>query len=96
MDRENDIRALLDRGAERGCIDVSELGELVRRQELGDVEVEELEKRLENAGVEVRDDCARADAGPATYTHAELAAATTDALALFLNEAGRHRLLEPD
>ncbi len=78
-------------------MEVSELDEVARRLELSTDEVEEVEERLDAQGVEVRDDCARADAPPAaTYTNAELASQTTDALSLFLNEAGRHELLTPE
>ncbi|MDQ4041652.1 MAG: sigma-70 family RNA polymerase sigma factor, partial [Actinomycetota bacterium] len=96
MTREDEIAALVERGEERGCVEVSELDELARRLELSTDEVEEVEERLDAQGVEVRDDCARADAPlVTTYTNAELASQTTDALSLFLNEAGRHELLTP-
>ena len=91
-----DISAFIERGEERGCVNASELDELGRRLELGVEEVQEVEERLDAAGVDVRDDCARAGAPEAvSYTNAELASATTDALSLFLNEAGRHELLTP-
>ena len=78
-------------------MNVSELHELARRHDLGPEEVDELEERLEGRGIEVSDDCAREDApSAASYTNAELASQTTDALSLFLNEAGRHELLEPE
>jgi RNA polymerase primary sigma factor len=97
VSREDGIQALVERAEERGCVDVSELDEIGRRLDLGAEEQDELESRLESQGIDVRDDCARADAPPAaSYTNAEMASQTTDALSLFLNEAGRYELLTPD
>jgi RNA polymerase primary sigma factor len=87
--------ALIERGRERGCVEVSELDALARRLDLGTEEVEQVEEQLEASGIEIRDDCGRRDVAPTTYTNAELAAVTTDALALFLEEAGRYELLTP-
>jgi RNA polymerase primary sigma factor len=92
---EDEIAALLERGEERGCVEVSELDELARRLDLGTDELEDVEQRLDARGIDVRDDCGHMDAPSTSYTNAELASATTDALSLFLNEAGRHRLLTP-
>jgi RNA polymerase primary sigma factor len=93
--REDDLNALVERGDERGCVDVSELDEISRRLDLSTDEVQDFEDRLEARGIEVRDDCGHADTPPTAYTNADLASQTTDALALFLNEAGRHQLLTP-
>src|SRR5215207_4038155 len=43
--------------------------------------------------LELEDDCGRRGAPDATYVNGDLAHATTDALQLFLNEAGRYTLL---
>jgi RNA polymerase primary sigma factor len=93
--REDELNALIERAEERGCVDVSELDEISRRLELSTEELEDFEQRLDARGIDVSDDCGRADTGSTTYTNAELANATTDALSLFLNEAGRHALLTP-
>jgi RNA polymerase primary sigma factor len=42
------------------------------------------------------DDCCKEDAPDATYVNGDLVNATTDALQLFLNEAGRYKLLTAD
>jgi RNA polymerase primary sigma factor len=94
--REDDLNVLVQRGEERGCVDVSELDEIGRRLDMSPEEQDEFEGRLEARGIEVRDDCGHADTPPTAYTNAELATQTTDALSLFLNEAGRHELLTPD
>jgi RNA polymerase primary sigma factor len=91
----DEVRAFLQRGEERGCLEQSDVGALAEQLSLGDDELQELHELLDERSVEVRDDCARAQVAPTTYTNAELAARTTDALGLFLDEAGRHRLLTP-
>ena len=93
---EQEIVALIERGEEKDCVDVSELDDLARRFELTPDEFEDVEDRIQARGLEVRDDCGHVDAPPPSYTNAELASQTTDALSLFLNEAGRHQLLRPE
>ena len=51
-------------------------------------------RRPQEREIEVRDDCARAEQrSDSTYVNGDLNVATTDALQLFLNEAGRYQLL---
>jgi len=89
------IAALLDRGEQHGCLDLSEVDELAQALELEDDDVGRLYEQLETRGIDLRDDCGR-EAEPAPLDDAALASATTDTLQLFLNEIGRHRLLTPD
>ncbi len=89
---EAQIAALLDRGEEQGCINLTELTQLVQTFELEDEELDSLYERVEERGIEVTDDCGR-EAVDATYVNGDLATATTDALQLFLNEVGRYPLL---
>ena len=88
------IEALLAEGEDHGCIEYSLVDEVAGTLELEDVQglYEEIERR----GIELKDDCGRADAPDATYVNGDLAHATTDALQLFLNEAGRYELLTAD
>jgi RNA polymerase primary sigma factor len=97
-ERESAVGELLARADERGwgCVDASEIDEIARRFDLLPEEVADVEDRAEARGLEVRDDCGRPTAEPARYTNGELAANTTDALQLFLNEAARYPLLTPD
>ena len=88
-----EVATLVARGEERGCVNLSELDELVQALELADEEAEALEALLESHGVELTDDCGRAGVEPTTFRNGELAAATTDALQLFLNEIRRYPLL---
>src|SRR3954449_2761370 len=91
-----EIQTLLTRGEEGGCLNYSEVDSVARDLHLGDDESEALHELIEHRGVDLSDDCARLEAGPASYTHTTLAGYTTDALQLFLNEAGRYPLLTPD
>ncbi len=74
-------------------MELSELSELIEALELSDEDVEALNERLRERGIEVRDDCGREAAESSSYRNGELAEATTDALQLFFREARRHSLL---
>ena len=87
------ISLLVEHGDEHGCVNLTELHELVQKLEFEDEEIESLVERLESHGVELTDDCSRAIEEDVTYTNTQVAAATTDSLQLFLNEAGRYPLL---
>jgi RNA polymerase primary sigma factor len=87
------IEALLAHGEEEGCIELSEVDELAQRLDLEDEDVQLLYEEIERRGVQLKDDCGRAEAQGATYVNGDLAHATTDALQLFLNEVGRYPLL---
>src|SRR5438874_4261940 len=88
------LRALLDRGEEIGCVNMSALEELVAELELEDGDVTALYEELEHRGIELHDDCAHDGAEPeAQYANDDVAAMTTDSLQMFLNEAGRYPLL---
>ena len=89
------IAALIDRGEERGCLDLSEVDELVQALELEEADLGSLYEQLQGRGIDLRDDCGRDDAIAAPVDDAALATVTTDTLQLFLNEIGRHRLLTP-
>jgi RNA polymerase primary sigma factor len=55
--------------------------------------VDALESHLESQGIDITDDCGRTGVEPTAFRNGELAAATTDALQLFLNEIRRYPLL---
>jgi RNA polymerase primary sigma factor len=87
-----EIAALLDHGEEAGCLELSEINQLVERLELNEEEVEQVYQRAQEREIELKDDCGR-EHGTPVYVNGDLATATTDALQLFLNEAGRYPLL---
>jgi RNA polymerase primary sigma factor len=86
------LETLLARSEEDDCVNLSQLNELVAAEELDDDEIGRLYEQLEERGIEVSDDCGR-EQHESTYVNGDLAVATTDALQLFLNEAGRWPLL---
>jgi RNA polymerase primary sigma factor len=91
-----EVAAMLTRGEERGCVNLSEFDELVQALELMDDDVEALELYLDAHGIEIGDDCGRSNVEPTSFRNGELAAATTDALQLFLNEIRRYPLLNAE
>ena len=92
MSRET-LAPMLDAGEEAGCLNLSEFSAAIQDLELEDEELETLYQELEERGISLSDDCGRTTAVDATYVNGDLAAATTDSLQLFLNEAGRYPLL---
>jgi RNA polymerase primary sigma factor len=90
---EDEVRALIERGEEEGCIELSEVARVAEAAELDDEHVERLYDDIQTRGIELSDDCGRAKAPDSTYVNGNLAEATTDALQLFLNEMGKYELL---
>jgi RNA polymerase primary sigma factor len=89
------LEELIHAGHENGCVDESLLATTVEDLSLDSEDIDTLRARLHDEGIEVRDDCGQA-APPTRFSNGELAGYTTDALQLFLNEAGRYALLTPD
>jgi RNA polymerase primary sigma factor len=90
---EAQIAALIDRGEDAGCLNLSELSELVQALDLAEDQVQALYERIERSEIELSDDCGRSEVREPSYRNEELASATTDALQLFMNEVGRYSLL---
>jgi RNA polymerase primary sigma factor len=90
---QDPIAVLVEHGEEHGCVHMTELYEIVQKLELEEDDIESLLERLESHGIELTDDCSRAIEEDVAYTNQQIAAATTDSLQLFLNEAGRYPLL---
>ena len=90
-----ELAALLRGGRERGCVDESELERAIEDLELDGEQIDAVTQRFDDDGIQVRDDCGLRSAPATAVTNADLASYTTDALQLFLNEAGRHPLLTP-
>ena len=93
---QDQLNVLFEAGEEQGCVNLSYLNEVVTELELDEGEIETLYERLEERGIDITDDCRRPSAEPdadTTYVNGDLVHATTDALQLFLNEAGRYPLL---
>src|SRR5829696_8301762 len=85
------IDTLVERGEEKGCVNLSELSELA--QELSDEEAQALADRLEARGIDVTDNCGRESEPGPSYAVDELSIMTGDTLQLFLRDVRRHPLL---
>src|SRR3954466_11533326 len=90
-----EIEALLERGEEMGCLNLSEVDDLAKRLEFEDDDLDALHERIDARGIDLTDDCGRtADTGNRVELKPEdLASSTTDALQLFLNEIRKYPLL---
>ena len=89
---QESVDKLIADGERDGCLNLSRFNEFVAEHELDDEDVRVLYDQLDERSIEVSDDCGRESEHP-TYVNGDLAVATTDALQLFLNEAGRWPLL---
>jgi RNA polymerase primary sigma factor len=94
----DDLRLLVDVSEERGMLSQSELNEVLEPLNLDPLEIEALHRELETRGIDVVNDV-NEDGEPQQPERQPLPATllswetTTDALQLFLREAGRHPLL---
>ncbi len=87
---QDDLRALLDLCENAGSIRAPEVHDIVETHDLSGLEQEALVRELDKRGIEIIE--APVEAPPPPVVAAPLES-TTDALQLFLREAGRHRLL---
>jgi RNA polymerase primary sigma factor len=92
---QDEVRALLETSEQAGTIRVHDLADLVETHELSPLEHDALLLELDKRGIEIVDPLTSPeppplDSSPPLATAAE---STTDALQLFLREAGRHTLL---
>ncbi|HEX2129485.1 MAG TPA: sigma-70 family RNA polymerase sigma factor [Solirubrobacterales bacterium] len=89
------IDRLVALAEDEGCVELSEVETLIAEEELDPDELASLHEGLRDRGVSLRDNCGR-EAPPTAYRNHTLAEATTDAMQLFLREAGRYPLLTKD
>src|SRR4051794_23144065 len=89
-----ELTALFSRGEDQGALSTAEVDGVVRSLELSGEQVASIMDALEERGIEIEPE---EDERPAVvrYTLDKISVQTTDALQLFLNEAGRYRLLTP-
>ncbi|HEY2936765.1 MAG TPA: sigma-70 family RNA polymerase sigma factor [Gaiellaceae bacterium] len=85
------VLGLLEAAELVGAVRVAELAELIEVQELNELEVDALHQELDRRGIDVVPDD-RLEQPPPTPVQ-QVLETTTDALQLFLREAGRHPLL---
>jgi len=90
------IQALLERGRDEKCLELSEVSTLIEQLGLDDRGVAEVFERIESCGVEISDDCGRDVPEQVRYENDQLAAATVDALGLFLRDLRQFPLLSAE
>jgi RNA polymerase primary sigma factor len=78
---------------EHRCVNLSDVSDVVQESELSEEEAQAIQELLEERGLEVRDDCGREHIEQTSYANGDLAAQTTDAMSLFLQEVRRYPLL---
>ncbi len=90
MDR---LTALIDQAEEQGCVNLSQFSELLQELDLDEDDLARVYEQLEERGIDLSDDCGQVREDDTVVVNGDLNNATTDALQLFLNEAGRYKLL---
>jgi RNA polymerase primary sigma factor len=89
--RQEDVVVLLETAEANGTVRQSEVAELIEAHQLDTLEVDALFHELESRGIDVLDD--EREPPPPPVVQQLSYETTTDALQLFLREAGRHALL---
>ena len=90
--RNDELQQQLDAAEQVGSLKVTELGEIVETHELDALEQDALYRELDRRGIELVEEPPPEEPAPAPVV-AVPQETTTDALQLFLREAGRHALL---
>jgi RNA polymerase primary sigma factor len=95
-----EVAALIERGEDTGHVTTSDVDGVARALELDGDQIAEILDALDERGVEIRAPGGSGEddgkpAAPVRYTLDHMTTQTTDALQMFLNEAGRYRLLTP-
>ena len=90
--RNDELQQLLDAAEQLGSLKATDLGEIVEAHELDALEQDALYRELDRRGIELVEEALPEEPTPTPATAAPQET-TTDALQLFLREAGRHALL---
>ena len=85
-----DVRQFIEAAEQAGSLRAGELSDLIETHELAPLEAEALQRELEQRGIEIVEGEREPEPQPQQPVVYET---TTDALQLFLREAGRHALL---
>jgi RNA polymerase primary sigma factor len=89
----DELQQLLDAAEQAGSLKATELADVVETLELDALELDALYRELDRRGIEVLDEPQPDEPAPAPVPVSMPQETTTDALQLFLREAGRHQLL---
>jgi RNA polymerase primary sigma factor len=87
------LTQLLEQGEAGGRLSLSDIERTAEELGLDQEELEQLYAQIDERDVQITDDSGRDGIGPPSWVNGDVASATTDALQLFLNEAGRWPLL---
>ncbi len=90
--RNDELQQLLDAAEQAGSLKASELAEVVETHELDALEQDAVYRELDRRGIDLVEETQPEEPAPAPAPAAPQET-TTDALQLFLREAGRHPLL---
>jgi RNA polymerase primary sigma factor len=89
----DELQQLLEAAEQAGSLKATELADLVETLELDALELDALYRELDRRGIEVLEEAQPEEPAPAPAPVSMPQETTTDALQLFLREAGRHQLL---
>jgi RNA polymerase primary sigma factor len=89
----DELQQLLEAAEQAGSLKAIELGDVVETLELDALELDALYRELDRRGIEVVEETQPEEPAPAPAPVSLPQETTTDALQLFLREAGRHQLL---
>ena len=92
-DHEAEISAMLDRGEEAGCLDLSEVSDLIKSLDLSEERSGGLFRQIGSRGIDDHGRLLPRGSARGHICERTAAGVTTDALRLFLNEISRHDLL---
>jgi RNA polymerase primary sigma factor len=87
------LDALVAQGEAKGCVNLSELSQIMQDADLDDEQAHEIHEGLEARGIDVTDDCGHVDVSDLQYANDDFAVVTTDALQMFMNELRHYPLL---
>ena len=91
------VDELLDRGEEAGCLEFSEIAELVEETGLDEDRTEAIYAEAQRRGITLSEDCSaqreESESSEGTYTPELFADATSDSLQIFLRDISQRRLL---
>jgi RNA polymerase primary sigma factor len=91
--RNDELQQQLDAAEQAGSLKAAELTEILEAHELDALEQDALYRELDRRGIELIEELQQPEEAPPPPSPAASQESTTDALQLFLREAGKHQLL---
>src|SRR5262245_66660226 len=91
--QHEDVQLLLEAAESSGLVRQTDLNEVTEAHDFDVFDLDLIYRELETRGVEILDDTREVEKAPPPPPPPPTVESTTDALQLFLREAGRHQLL---